>query len=377
MSEHDESERTLEPSAKRLDDARRRGNVPRSTELSTAAVSIVGVGALWFVGTAAFDALAGLMRAGLELSPAAWRNPDDAWRLIGASVRTALGALLPWFVACLVAVGIAPTLIGGWNFSTEALRFDLARIDPFVGLARVFSSRALLELCKNVAKVLVVGGIALFVVQREAERIVALAGRDVAVAMHDACRLLGTSAAAMAMALLLVAVFDAPWQWWSHRRQLRMTHDELRQEYRESEGTPETRARMRDAQRALARGRMLEDVPGASVVITNPTHYAVALRYDATRDGAPIVVAKGADELAATIRGLAERHAIPLVSLPPLARVLYRHVDIGSSIPPRLYTAVAQVLTYVWQVERLRRTGRGERPAVPTVDPEIESWPAK
>lgn len=377
MSENDAAERTLEPSAKRLDEARRRGNVPRSVELSTAAVSVVGVAALWLVGASSLDALAALMRAGLEWSPFAWRDPDSAGRLLGASVSAALLALLPWFLACVAAAGIAPALIGGWNFSTEALRVDFARLDPFAGIARVFSSRAWIELSKNVAKVLVVGGIAFFVVRRETEQIVALAGRDVVVALHDACRLLGISAAAMTLALVLVAIVDAPWQWWTHRRNLRMTHDELRQEYRESEGTPETRARLRDAQRSLARGRMLEDVPSASVVVTNPTHYAVALRYDATRDGAPIVVAKGADALAATIRGLAERHAIPLVSMPPLARVLYRHVDIGTSIPPRLYTAVAQVLTYVWQVERLRRTGRGDQPTVPTIDPAIESWPAK
>ncbi|NDD75302.1 MAG: flagellar biosynthesis protein FlhB [Gammaproteobacteria bacterium] len=377
MSETDAAERTLEPSSKRLEDARRRGDVPRSADLTTAIVSVVAVTALWFVGATALEALAGLMRAGLEWSPFAWRDPDGAVKLLGSSMRAAIVSLLPWFSACIVAAGIAPTLLGGWNFSTETLRIDFARIDPLAGFGRVFSSRALLELSKNVIKVIVVSTIALLILRTEAQRISALAWQDIDVALHDVCRLLGASAGAMTLALSAIAVVDAPWQWWSHRRRLRMTHDELRQEYRESEGTPETRARLRDAQRAIARGRMLEEVPNASVVVTNPTHYAVALRYDAARDGAPIVVAKGADALAATIRGVAERHAIPLVSMPPLARVLYRHVDIGAGIPPRLYTAVAQVLTYVWQVERLRRTGRGATPTVPTVDPDIESWSAR
>ena len=372
MSGESASDRSLEPTAKRLDDARERGQVPRSADLTTAVVMVVSVLMLWLLGPYVMGGFIDGMRGGLEIGATTWRNPDAmSFALAEVGARTVRG-LLPWFAACLLGAMAAPTLIGGWNFSLRALRFDPARLDPLAGLARMGSSRAWIELGKSLLKFAFVAGCAVLVLYRESTALESLARYAIPSAGAAACALIGEAMVLMAAALGAIALIDAPWQLWRHRRELRMTQEEVREEYRESEGSPETKSRLREVQRSIARGRMLEDVPKATVVITNPTHYAVALRYRAGEDAAPLVLAKGAGHLAASIRELAGRHGVELVSVPPLARVLYRKVEVGATIPPRLYAAVAQVLTYVWHVELIRRRG-GVQPSLPQINPRIES----
>jgi flagellar biosynthetic protein FlhB len=175
----------------------------------------------------------------------------------------------------------------------------------------------------------------------------------------------------MAATLIVIALIDGPFQLWKFLQEMRMSREDIKQEYKESDGSPETRSRIRAAQSAMARGRMMQDVPDATVVVTNPTHFAVALRYDEQRNGAPIVVAKGADEVAARIREIASQHGVPLVSAPPLARAMFRYIDVGREIPSPLYLAVAKVLTYVWQMRAAVAQG-SDKPTLPQIDPAIE-----
>jgi flagellar biosynthetic protein FlhB len=228
------------------------------------------------------------------------------------------------------------------------------------------------ELGKSIAKFLLVGSIAVIVLWTKSAEILAMSTEPLRVAIGHSLTLCASALLAMSAGLGLIAAIDAPYQIWQHHRDLRMTRQEVRDESRESDGSPEVKGRIRSAQQELARRRMMQDVPKADVVVTNPTHYAVALRYDERRMRAPVVVAKGADEVAARIREVAAEHGVPLLSAPPLARVLFRNVDIGVEIPGALYAAVAQVLTYVMQLKAARLTG-AEAPPQPAIDPAIEA----
>ena len=371
MAEKDAQERTERATPKKLEDARRKGQVPRSVDLGAAAVTLAAAAALQLFGSAAAGGLAGMMARGLELGGADLAYEDAMLRQLGESSALGLLAVLPLFGAMLVAALAAPALIGGWSFSGEALGFKGERLDPVAGIGRMFSLRSLVELVKALAKFALVAGIGVAVVASQMDEVRQLASQPLAAAVVDSGRISAYALLAMTAGLVVIAAVDAPYQLWQHARDLRMSREELREEHKEMEGSPESRARIRSLQQEQARRRMMQDVPKASVVVTNPTHYAVALRYEDGRDGAPVVLAKGADLVAARIRELAAAHGVPLVSAPPLARVLYRHVDIGRQVPHGLFVAVAQVLTYVWQVKLARRRG-APPPPPPEIDPSIE-----
>ena len=371
MAENDVADRTERATPKRLEDARRRGQVPRSPELGAAAVTMTTAAALLALGSGIVGRMAEMMRRGLSLGGA--RLPDEG-AAIAAFQGQMLDALLgiaPVLGLVFVAALVAPLALGGWNFSAEALGLKLERIDPLAGMGRMFSVRALVELAKSLAKFAGVGLVAVLVLRTQTDEILQLSRQAVVPAMAQSLHLAAQSLLAMAGALVVIAAIDVPYQIWQHGRQLRMTREEVRQEHRESEGSPEVKGRIRQAQQALARRRMMAEVPTATVVVTNPTHYAVALRYDERRDGAPVLIAKGADEVAARIREIAAENGVPLVSAPPLARVLFRNVDLGVQIPAALYVAVAQVLTYVMHLKAA--TGAGAPPPPPpAIDPAVE-----
>jgi flagellar biosynthetic protein FlhB len=312
-----------------------------------------------------------MMRRSLSLSPAAAGDSYAAINAFRDAAAEALLACAPVLAAAFLAALAAPLAIGGWNLSGEALGMRFERINPLTGIGRLFSARSAAELGKTLVKFAVVGTIAVALLWSQADDLLRLSMEPVGNGIAHAAQLTGQALLAMTAGLVLIAAIDVPFQLWQYTRDLRMTRDEIRQELKESEGSPETRGRIRAIQQAMARRRMMQEVPTASVVITNPTHYAVALRYDEKRNRAPVVVAKGADEVAARIRELATGHGVPLVSAPPLARVLYRHVDLGVEIPAVLYVAVAQVLTYVAQLAGARRAGMPP-PVPPTVDPSVE-----
>jgi flagellar biosynthetic protein FlhB len=372
MAENDQEDRTESATPKRLEDARKRGQVPRSPELGAAAVTMATAAALMVLGSGLVGAMADQMRRALSFDGRAMLDEGAAIASFQQAMLEALVAVAPVLGVVFLAALAAPLALGGWNFSTEALGLKFERIDPIAGVGRMFSMRSLVELLKSLAKFAAVGTIAVLLLRSQTDEILALSQRALQPAMADSLRLGVKALLAMSASLVLIAAIDVPWQLWQHAKQLRMTREEIRQESRESDGSPEVKGRIRAAQQALARRRMMAEVPKATVVITNPTHFAVALRYDEKRSGAPVVVAKGADEVAARIRELAEASGVPLVSAPPLARVLFRNVDLGVEIPAALYVAVAQVLTYVMALRTAAAAGI-QRPAPPSIDPEVEN----
>lgn len=376
MSEKDTAERTEKPTPKKLDDARKKGQVPRSVDVGAAAVSLTAVGMLMIFGGNIAETLSRVMVEGLTVTREDLLVKDITARNFAFESWQGMMAIAPLLGATFVAAIAAPALIGGWNFSSEALAFKGNRINPLTGIARMFSSRSLVELFKSIGKFLFVGGVGVLVLSSQTDRLLQLATQPVASAILSVAEITAFATLAMAATLIVIALIDGPFQLWKFLQEMRMSREDLKQEYKESDGSPETRSRIRAVQSAMARGRMMQDIPEATVVVTNPTHFAVALRYDERRDSAPIVVAKGADEIAARIRDIAGKHGVPLVSAPPLARAMFRYIDVGREIPSPLYLAVAKVLTYVWQLRAAVAQG-GERPMLPQIDPTIEFFGSK
>jgi flagellar biosynthesis protein FlhB len=363
----DGQERTESATPKRLEDARRRGQIPRSRDLSTAAVMMTGGAALYFFGGALGANLHGVMTRGLTLTRDQALDPNHLAPTLSNAAGAALLACAPLFGLIVLAALIAPLALGGWSFSTESLMPKFERINPLNGFKRMFALSSLIELGKALAKFGVVGVIAVFLLWNNAAELVALGREPTASAIGHAARLSGQGLIILSAGLLFIAGVDVPYQLWQYAKQLKMTREEVRQEMKESEGSPEIKGRIRQVQQQLARQRMMQDVPKADVIVTNPTHFAVALRYDDKRMRAPIVVAKGADVIAARIREVANENQVPIFEAPPLARVLYRNVDIGQEIPSNVYVAVAQVLTYVFQLKAAIANGSA-RPVKPTVE---------
>ncbi len=357
MAEHSAQERTESATPKRLEEARREGRVPRSQELTTSVVLLAAASALLLLGDGVGQSLAAVMREGLELTRTEALDESRLVPALSAALYHAGVACLPVLGIVILAVTAAPLTIGGWNVSGKPLVPDFKRLDPLAGFGRMFSLRGVVELAKALAKFALVATVAALLLWRSAGELLALGGEATGAAIGHATQLVGTTLLALAGALLVIAAIDVPYQLWRHASELKMSREEVRQEAKESDGSPEVKGRIRQVQQALARGRMLQDVPTADVIVTNPTHFAVALRYDDKRARAPVVVAKGTELIAARIREIAGAHGVAIVEAPPLARALYRSVDVGREIPAALYAAVAQVLTYVYQLRAARRSG--------------------
>ncbi len=359
MAADSELEKTEPASPRRLEQAREEGNVPRSRELSACASLVAGGMLLWMLGGAIESGLSLMLRDALSFPRTLAFDPAALLEHGGQMLGRAVWLLLP-FAAVLLAVTLAaPLAVGGWLFSSKSFLPKFDRLDPIAGIGRLFSLHALGELGKALAKTLLVALAAWFVIRSQSETVFALASVPADSAGQALGKLLFLAFVPMAGVLALIAAVDVPWQRWQYAKKLMMTREEVRQEHKEQEGNPEIKGRIRAQQREMARRRMMAEVPKADVVVTNPTHYAVALKYSESQHAAPIVLAKGADELAAKIRAIAAEHQVPLLEAPPLARALYRHTEPGDAIPERLYTAVAQVLAYVFQLRA------GARPALP------------
>ncbi|MEL5847811.1 MAG: flagellar biosynthesis protein FlhB [Candidatus Igneacidithiobacillus chanchocoensis] len=362
MAEESGQERTHAPTGKRIEEARGKGQVPRSRELSTSAILLVAAGVLYFFGTRIGAESQHFLYAGLHLSPAAMLDQRDLLRHFVQMAGYTLQWLLPFLLLLMLVVLAAGMALGGWNFSSKALVPDFSHLNPLTGLQRLVSRHALLELVKAVLKAVVIGGIGITLVYAQRRALLRLIAEDPLAAVHHLFSMLGLLFLFMAASTLLIVAFDVPFQLWTYNEKLKMTDQEVRDEMKEQEGNPEVKRRIRSLQREMSRRRMMAAVPKATVVVTNPTHYAVALRYDEGKDAAPVVLAKGADELAAKIRELAREHRIPLVEAPPLARALYHHVELDRPIPAVLYRAVAELLAYLYQ---LRVAQPGRTPAAP------------
>ena len=365
MAEHDDVERNYPATARRLEQARERGQVARSRELTTAAVALAGAVALSTAGPGVYRHCLELFRSGLTLDRAAAFGDDRMQTALATASGATLVALVPLLGLILVATLAAPMLLSGWVFSTQALAPDFKRLNPVSGLSNIFSKNGLAELLKALLKSALLGGIGAWAIVHAWTEMRGLAQQDLGGAITHVGRMVSVGFYALTAGLALIALLDVPWQLWRHHDQLRMTREELRQELREMEGDPQQKARIRGLQRAAARKRMMAQVPKASVIVTNPTHYAVALEYREGAMRAPRVVAKGMELVAQRIREIGAAHGIPVLEAPPLARALYRHAELDSEIPPALYTVVAQVLAYVYQIRRHRTQG-GAAPVEPT-----------
>ncbi|MCA3130579.1 MAG: flagellar biosynthesis protein FlhB [Betaproteobacteria bacterium] len=374
MAEDSDLERTEPPTPRRLEQAREKGQVPRSPELTTFAVLLAAGGSLSLFGATFAGRLETLMTAGLTLDRAAAFRADIMGARLYALTVDALLAFAPLFAVVAAAALAAPMLLSGWLVSAEAVTPQFSRLNPLNGLQRMFSWHALIELVKALLKAAVVGAAVVWIVSNDIAPLVGLSTEPPRAALGHLGSMLGFSFLVATGALTLVVIIDVPFQIWEHRKQLRMTKEEVRQELKETEGDPMIKGRIRQLQREAARRRMMGEVPKADVVVVNPTEFAVALRYREANMRAPTVVAKGAALLAARISELAREHGVPVVRVPPLARALHAHAELGKEIPAPLYTAVAEVLAYVYQLERFE-TGGGERPEPPAgtpVPPELD-----
>ena len=362
MAEESAQERTEKATPKRLQDARKKGQVARSRELNSAALVLLGSAGLWLLGDRISTCLQGVLRSGLAFDRAAALDPTALSARLAMASGEALFALAPWLALALVVAALAPLLLGGFLLSAENLQLKFERLDPAKGLKRVFSAQGAVETGKALGKFVVVGGLAALVMSQMAPALLNLGGEPVPAAVMHAGELIARAFFLTALGLLLIAAVDVPFQLWNHAKQLRMTRQDIKDEMKESEGRPEVRGRIRQRQQELSRRRMMQDVPTASVVVTNPTHYAIALRYDVGGNGAPRLVAKGADLVAAQIRELAREHKVPILEQPPLARALFYSTKIGAEVPRELYTVVAQVLAYVYQLQAALSSGRRQLP---------------
>lgn len=352
MAEDSDLERTEPASARKLDQAREQGNVPRSRELATLAVLLASVGVLAIIGLFMFRGLRRVMQNTLAFDVGDVASPAMMGRNLMDAGMDGLLLFLPLAVAVVVAAVAANVIISGWVFSTKAFEFDFAKLNPITGLGRLFSWNSLAELVKALMKGGLIAGVAGWMIWHQREGILGLAVEPLDAAMAHFGQITLLTFLAAAAAFGVIVLLDVPFQIWQYHRGLRMTKQEIRQESKEMEGDPQIKARIRSLQREAARRRMMQAVPKADVVVTNPMHFAVALKYEEKAMAAPLVVAKGSQLVAERIKELARENRVPIVEAPPLARALHRHAEVGDTIPGALFTAVAQVLAYVYQLNR-------------------------
>jgi len=355
------ADKSEEPTGKRLEESRKKGQIARSKELNTLAVTLTGTVALIIFGAYMGNALLDIMRGNFSLPRDVLMNEGSMALHLLASGKQALLAAQPFLIALLIASVIGPIAFGGWLFSAEALQPKASRMNPLAGLKRMFSVQALVELLKALAKFLVILAVALVVLSVDQDDLLAIANEPLEAAILHSLKVVGWSAFWLSCGLILIAAVDVPFQLWSHKQKLMMTKQEVRDEYKDTEGKPEVKGRIRQLQREMAERRMMQAVPQADVVITNPTHFAVALKYDPENGGAPVMLAKGGDFLALKIREIAQEHQVMVLESPALARAVYYSTELDQEIPAGLYLAVAQVLAYVYQL-RQYRAGKGKRP---------------
>ena len=370
MAESDSGqERTEEPTGKRLQESRDKGQVARSRELNTLAVVMVAAVGLLTLGPAMVQKLMNIMSFNFSIEREALYSNDSMGLHLFASVGEGLQVLGPLFFLLLVASIVGPVLLGGWLFSTKSLAPKFERMNPLAGLKRMFSLKALVELLKALGKFLVVLGAALLVLHLRTEDLLSMGQESLQSAIVHCAWVLASSLIILSASLILIAAVDVPFQLWDHKQKLRMTKQEVKDEFKDSEGKPEVKGRIRQLQREMAERRMMDKVPQADVVITNPTHFAVALKYDPLATGAPVLLAKGADLVAQRIREVASENQIVVLESAPLARAVFYSTELDREIPAGLYLAVAQVLAYVFQLRQFR-AGQGKRPG-PMPEPPI------
>lgn len=363
MAEESDLERTEPASSRRLEQAREEGQVPRSREVGAFLVLMVAAGAFWMVGGWMMQRTSTIVSRGLMFDGELLRDPQVMVARLGDIALDALLAFTPLVMALIVAALLSPFFLGSWNVSFKAMTPDLGRLDPLKGMGRIVSWSGVLELVKGVAKATLIGSVAAGVLWAERGEIISLLSQTIDAGLASAGHLINFSFLLIVASMLLIVALDVPFQLWQYHNKLKMTKEEIRRESKEMEGNPEVKGRIRSMQREAARRRMMSAVPTADVIVTNPTHFAVALAYK-NGMGAPKVLAKGMGEIALKIRTIGAESGVPLLEAPPLARSLYRYAELDQEIPSALYAAVAEVLAYIYQLARWREQG-GNYPVPP------------
>ncbi|SFD08623.1 flagellar biosynthetic protein FlhB [Thiohalospira halophila DSM 15071] len=358
MAENEEGqEKTEEPTPKRMQDARDKGQVPRSRELTTMAMVMAAAGGFYFFGPMMIDGLLNILEANFAQEREAVFDEGILIERLFASALQGLWVITPFLIVMVIIAIVSSIALSGWVISLEAMAFKWSKLDPVKGLGRVFGPRGGLEFLKAFFKFSLVGALAILFLWMEGRDFLALGTASLEVAMAQMGELLLYAFFFMSLSLILLAVVDIPFQLWDNQRQLKMTRKEVQDENKQTEGDPQVKQRIRSLQQEMAQKRMMEEVPSADVVVTNPTHFAVALRYDQESMAAPVVVAKGVDLMANQIRSVASDNEVPILEAPPLARALYAHAELDQAIPAGLFQAVAQILAYLYFLREEGQSG--------------------
>lgn len=361
MASSDSGEKTEEPTSKKLEDARKKGQIPRSKDLGTFCVLVGAAVAFMLVGKSLAKALATTMKDLFSLSRQEAMDPNALFGVISAGTQTIIWPMVWIFVIIIIAAFVGNTLLGGINFSSDAMAPKASKLSPFAGFKRMFGVQAVVELVKSILKFFVVAIVAYLLLSNLFDQILGLSAETMPNNFVHALTMLQWMFLVLACSIGLIVIIDAPYQVWNHTRQLKMTKQEIKDEHKNTEGNPEIKGRIKRTQYEMSQRRMMADVPDSDVVITNPTHYSVALKYDANVGGAPILVAKGMDEMAMHIRTIAKENNVEIIQSAALARSLYYTAKVGEDIPEELFAAVAQILAFIYQLNEHKK-GRAKRP---------------
>lgn len=355
MADDSDEDKTEEPTGKRLEDARKKGQIARSRELNTFAMMMASAAFILMQGEKIGKGLLGMMRTDFQLSRATIFDPVSMILYFKQAMIDGLMLLAPFFAMTVFIAIIAPISLGGWIFTWEAISPKLEKMDPIKGIPRLFSMRGVIEMLKALLKILLVFAVAMGLYRSYINELLGLGVESPVQSIDHALNIIGMCFLLLSASLILIAMIDVPYQLWDHSKKLKMTLQEIKDEHKESEGSPEVKGRQRRMQMEMAQNRMMGEVPNADVIVTNPSHYAVALKYDQNSNSAPKLVAKGVDLIAAQIRNAAIGADVPLVASPPLARALYYSTELDKEIPQGLYMAVAQILAYVYQLKAAQK----------------------
>ena len=347
----DDQEKTEEPTDKKKEDARKKGQVPRSRELDTLLMTLFGAVIFLSLGPGMIQDFEQILHLGFSFNRQVAVDPSQILERIIMMLEHVFYILAPILATMLVIALTTPALMGGWIFATDNIGFKPEKINPIKGIGRMFSKNSLVELVKTLLKFTLVMSIAIFLLWSLAQEVLWISRDTPQNAMAHAGSILAWTFLSLTLGLFVLALLDVPFQLYQHNEQLKMSMQEIKDEYKETEGNPEIKGRIRRIQQEMAQKRMMQSVPQADVVVTNPTHYAVALKYDEQGSGAPKVVAMGVDLMAMQIRNIASANEVPVIQAPPLARALYYNAEIDQEIPQGLFKAVAQLLAYVLHMD--------------------------
>lgn len=357
MAGDSEEEKTESATPHRIEKAREEGQIPRSRELTSVLMLVAGLSILWITGATMARKIGALLADGLKFNHSVVSDTSQMLHLLGNLVQQGIFTLIPMMAGLVLVAIAAPMLLGGVVISGKAIKFDVGKMNPIKGIGKLFSGQTAAELLKSVLKAILVGCVTWLYIRHHWPDMLRLISESPYNALANSLNMIAMCSVLVVFGLSPMVMFDVFWQLYSYFKGLRMTRQDIRDEYKQQEGDPHVKGRIRQQMRAAARRRMMADVPKADVIVTNPTHYSVALQYDERKMSAPKVVAKGAGEIALRIRELGKEHRIPILEAPPLARALYRHSEIGQHIPGTLYAAVAEVLAWVWQIRRWKLEG--------------------